>query len=194
MQKNLKISFILLLVFSSMVVAFEQIVSLLHGFSLAYIAEVIISAVLLYFVVRDVPTSSRMKDMYGISFLFLVWETFLFFSVSIFSWYPKALYILNKIVVVLALGFIVFILFRLYCELTHKRFSFIEVVLGNERRAKKASKELSNGSLAEKPKRTKLDTENKVIENNPAESSATTENNENNSTADTTSKEEMSEE
>ena len=65
----------------------------------------------------------------------------------------KGFNVYQSVISFLSLIFFVYFIFRLICEVKGKQFVFIETMLGNSKREKKVkkAKELSNGSLMEKP-------------------------------------------
>ena len=62
---------------------------------------------------------------------------------------------LVNVIAALAFLFLAYAIFRLVCEINGTKVGFVEVMLGNKKVQKKERqpKELSNGSLADKPKK-----------------------------------------
>ena len=65
----------------------------------------------------------------------------------------------------LALLFLGYTIFRLVCEINGKKVAFVEALLGGKPAKKeRQSKELSNGSLDDKPKKNEIETLDEDLE------------------------------
>lgn len=156
MSKNLKLSFILLLVFASIVIAWWTLISFFGGVGLNFVALIAIISVLLILMLNDNFVTSRIKDMFILACVFAVLEL-IFFCVIEFGYdisnVIRGFKIYQSIVSVLGILFFIYIIFRFITEIKGVKVSFVETILGNNKRTKKikTAKELSNGSLEEKP-------------------------------------------
>lgn len=166
MNKNLKISFILMLVFTSIVIAWWTLIAFFGGVGLNFVALIAIISALLILMLNDSFVKSRTKDMFIIACVFAVLE--LIFFVTIEFGYDilnviRGFKIYQTIISVLGILFFIYIIFRLITEIKGIKVGFVEIMLGNNKRTKKikTAKELSNGSLEEKPNK-KHSAENEV--------------------------------
>ena len=96
--------------------------------------------------------------MFVVSAVFTFLELILFLVVEIFNTELsagtiKGFNVYQSVLSFLGLIYFAYIVFRFICEVKGKKFNFIEIILGNVKREKKVkkAKELTNGSLMEKP-------------------------------------------
>lgn len=156
MSKNLKLSYILLLIFSAIVVSFRTLLNFFGGVGISFVAMLSIFAVLLFFLLTDEFVKSRIKDMFGAVCFFVLFEFMVYivfeFGVSNVR-VLNAFLILQNVLTALGLIFLCYVFMRMFTDLKGIKLSFIEIMLGNEKRNKtpKKAKELTNGSLEEKP-------------------------------------------
>ena len=173
MTKNLKLSYILYFVFAAVLVAWNTLHNFFAGVAINFVGITGLLFVLLILIFIDKDLFKRTKDLFIISCVFTVLEFFVYF---IFEFNVGNLAIYENTIgyqsVLSMLGFIFFIYtaFRFILELKNIKLKFIEVMLGNDKfTAKpKKTKEVSNGSLEEKPNQ-KIEenlesTENEVTE------------------------------
>ena len=156
MSKNLKLSYILLLVFSAIVVSFRTLLNFFGGVGISFVAMLTIFAVLLFFLLTDEFVKNSIKDMFCVVCFFVLFEFMIYivfeFGVSNVRVLNSFL-ILQNVLTALGLIFLCYVFMRLFTDLKGVKIGFIEVMLGNEKRNKtpKKAKELTNGSLEEKP-------------------------------------------
>ena len=156
MSKNLKLSYILLLIFSAIVVSFRTLLNFCGGVGISFVAMLTIFAVLLFFLLTDEFVKNRIKDMFCVVCFFVLFEFMIYivfeFGVSNVR-VLNAFLILQNVLTALGLIFLCYVFMRLFTDLKGVKIGFIEVMLGNEKRNKtpKKAKELTNGSLEEKP-------------------------------------------
>ena len=169
MSKELKLSFILLAVFSAIVMAWKTLMSFFNGVGLNFVAILAIIVVLLLLILQNENVKNRIKDMFLVACVFAVLEFIVYIAlemgVSSLNVYMGFLTYQN-VITVLGIFFFAYISFRFITEFKGIRIGFIEFLLGNGKRKtvkEKKSKELENGSLEEKPNKT-IETEETVVE------------------------------
>lgn len=156
MSKNLKLSYVLLLVFTAIIVSFRTLLNFFGGVGLSFVALFTILTVLLYLLLTDEYVKNRIKDMFIIVCVFVFFEFMIYivfeFGVSNVS-VIRAFLIMQNVLTALGLIFLCYVFMRMFLDLKGVKLSFIEIMLGNEKRNKtpKKAKELTNGSLEEKP-------------------------------------------
>ncbi len=155
MTKNLKLSFILLAVFSAIVVAWRTLSYFFNGVAINMVALLSIVAILLIIVLTDTFVKNRIKEMFIFACVLAGLELIVFFPYEFgaSSNALKVFVVFQNIYIVLGLLFMVYLTFRAICEIKGVKFGFIEAMLGNKQneRKKKKAKEFTNGSLEEKP-------------------------------------------
>ncbi len=191
MSKNLKLSYVLLLVFTAIIVSFRTLLNFFGGVGLSFVALFTILTILLYLLLTDEYVKNRIKDMFIVVCVFVFFEFMIYivfeFGVSNVS-VIRAFLIMQNVLTALGLIFLCYVFMRMFLDLKGVKLSFIEIMLGNEKRNKtpKKAKELTNGSLEEKPNKKGQSEEN----HNPNDSTTKSENNtntepENNETIET---------
>lgn len=186
MSKNLKLSYVLLLVFTAIIVSFRTLLNFFGGVGLSFVALFTILTILLYLLLTDEYVKNRIKDMFIIVCVFVFFEFMIYivfeFGVSNVS-VIRAFLIMQNVLTALGLIFLCYVFMRMFLDLKGVKLSFIEIMLGNEKRNKtpKKAKELTNGSLEEKPNKKGQSEEN----NNPNDSNKNNTESENNETIET---------
>ena len=169
MSKNLKLSFILYFVLTAIIVAWNTLYAYFNGVAINFVGVVGLTFVLLLLIFMDKDLIKRTKDLFIIACIFCFLEFFVYFifefNIGNFDTFENTIGYQS---VLSLLGFIYFVYtaFRFVLELKNIRIKFIEVMLGNEKfstKPKKA-KEVTNGSLEEKPNQKIEETENKSTE------------------------------
>ena len=157
MSKDLKLSFVLLTVFTGIIMAWKTLINFFNGAGINFVAILALAIVLLLIILKNKETRSRIMDMFIISCVFVLLEIIVYipveFGISKYSIY-RGFMVYQNVITFLALMFFTYIGFRFILEYLNKKLTFIEFVLGN--RTKKAQrvqklKELENGTLEEKP-------------------------------------------
>lgn len=166
MSKNLKLSYILLFIFSAIVIAWNTLRNFFGGVALSFVGLVGLLFVVLLLILKDKELFKRIKDVFFIACVFCILEIIVFipfeFSTVSFDYSQKGYEILKgfaiyqNVLIFIGILFFAYISFRFITEHLGKKIKFIEIMLGNEKRtikAKKvkASKEISNGTLEDKP-------------------------------------------
>lgn len=165
MNKNLKLSFILLACIAGIVIAFRNLIGLLSGAAISFIAMLVLIVLLLSINLSNNNCFNRTKDMFYIACGLTTLESIMFFAIDFnigtFNSINGFL-VYQNILAVLGLLFLAYIAFRLILEMKEIKLGFIEFILGNKKHNKKEkkAKELSNGTLEDKPN-------NKEIEKEP---------------------------
>ena len=155
MTKNLKLSFFISLIFSAIMIAWNTLTRFFSGVGINFVAMLTILGVLLYFILSDKATKSRIMDIFILVVVFTVLE-FLVFVVFEFSSSIKAMEKFADFQIFLSImGMLLmaYVAFRFIMEAKGVKIGFVEMILGNGNSQKKvkANKELVNGSLEEKP-------------------------------------------
>lgn len=159
MTKNIKLSFILIAVYSAIIIAWRTLNSFFTGLGLNIVALFTIITILLTISLTDKHTFSRIKDMFIITIVFAVLELIVYFGIEFviddFS-HVGGFLVYQNILSVFGLLFFAYIAFRFITEVKNIKISFIEFILGNHSSHKKPKKaiELTNGTLEDKPNRT----------------------------------------
>ena len=169
----------LLLVFTAIIVSFRTLLNFFGGVGLSFVALFTILTILLYLLLTDEYVKNRIKDMFIVVCVFVFFEFMIYivfeFGVSNVS-VIRAFLIMQNVLTALGLIFLCYVFMRMFLDLKGVKLSFIEIMLGNEKRNKtpKKAKELTNGSLEEKPNKKGQTEEN----HNPNDSTTKSENNE----------------
>ena len=156
MNKNLKLSFILLVIASVVIVAWRTLHSFFGGVGLNFVSLLIIVAILLGLIVSDKYVYNRIKDMFyfacGLTFLELIVYFAFEFAIKSTSHFAGFLGFQNFLSV-LGILFLCYTMFRFITEYKEVKIGFVEFILGNGKTHKqqKKAKELTNGTLEEKP-------------------------------------------
>ena len=174
MSKNLKLSYILMFVFSAILIAFKTLTSFFGGVAINMIALIALVFIILTISFKDKELMKRIADLFIIACAFCVLEFVIYFACEFgCGEFLLGFSIYQNIISILGMLFLAYIYFRFSMELQNKKVKFVEILLGNEKRTAKPkkAKELSNGSLEEKPNSKQEDVEEKPnkIENNEKE-------------------------
>lgn len=159
MTKNLKTSYILYLVFASVIIAWQTIFSYFGGVGIGFVAVLLLFSAILTLKILDQHTSNRTKDLFILGIVFSSLELLIYFFIEfkVGSWDAlNVFYVIQNVISFLAIFLLVYTMFRFLTEIKNVKISFVECLLGNSKGKKKArkTKELSNGSLEEKPNKT----------------------------------------
>lgn len=157
MTKNLKLNFILSIVFVSVILAWTTLMRFFEGVGLNFVALFLVMCTLTFVVISDKFVRSRWMDVFCLLAILFVMEIPVYFAIE----FSKEMTIeialgwmtYQNVISVITFFVTIYMMFRLFLELKNIRFKFIEVILGNEKisRAPKRAKELSNGALEDKP-------------------------------------------
>lgn len=162
MNKNIKLSFILLAVISAIVIAFRNLLSFFNGAAIGFIAMCVLIVLLLVILFSDKIAFNRCKDLFFIACGFTVLESIMYFAIdfNIGSFNSlNGFLVYQNILSILGFIYFAYIAFRFILEYKNIKLSFIEFILGNQKFNKKAkkAKEISNGTLEEKPNKVEVD-------------------------------------
>lgn len=167
MLKDLKLSYILFFVFSSILVAWNTLSNFFGGVAINFIALLAIVFVQVLLCCKEKHVLKRTKDLLIVSCVFCVLEVIIYFANEFGNGESiKGFTVYQNVISLLGMLFMFYIGFRFALDLFNKRLKFIEVILGNEKvsRKQKKAKELSNGSLEDKPNnKTDHDKEETII-------------------------------
>ena len=162
MQKNLKLYYILTFVLVGVVLAWKTLSATFLGAGVNFVAMLVLLAIMLMFICTDKFVKSRTRDLFIVSSVFAGLELIVFLVLEIFNTNLtyntlKGFNIYQSVISFLGLIFFAYVVFRFICEVKGKTFAFVETLLGNNKREKKIkkAKELTNGSLMEKPNKNK---------------------------------------
>ena len=167
MSKNLKVSFLLSFILSVVVISWHTLTNFFGGVGLNYVAVIVVVALLLSIVLFDKHAFSRVADIFFICCVFAILETIVYFPYEFGACsnadVASVFFNFQNVYAFLGILFLAYIAFRFVIESKNVRIGFVEFLLGNEKTIKtkkeKKSKELSNGSLEEKPVVSKVDEE-----------------------------------
>lgn len=159
MSKNLKWSYLLCFILSVVVIAWRTLSNFFGGVGINYITLLVIVAMLVSIVVFDKETFNRTKDLFIAACVFTGLETIIYFPFEFGGCVnydvAKVFFIFQNVYACLGLLFLGWLAFRFITEVKNVKVGFVEAMLGNSNQAKgkkvKKAKELSNGSLEEKP-------------------------------------------
>ncbi len=161
MSKNLKLSFIFNFAIACVLVAFKS-VSAFFGLGIAFVAVLVLFSAVLILICTDKLVKTRSLDLFIISAVFTALEFLVFFvleinSQSITSGAVKGFNGFQSVISAFAVIYFVYVVFRVITELRGNKFTFIEKLLTKspKQREPKKAKELTNGSLMEKPNKNK---------------------------------------
>ena len=154
MAKNLKISYILMFVFSGILIAWHTLSNFLGGVALNFVGLVGIVFTIIMISLNDESIMKRIKDIFVVACVLCALELIIYFACE-FGYGEELLgfVVYQNILSFLGMLFCGYIAFRFANEIGNKRIKFIEVLLGNEKKTvkEKKAKEISNGSLEDKP-------------------------------------------
>ena len=154
MTKNLKLSYIFMFAFSTILIAWQTLSNFFGGVAINFIAllGLVFATLLISFTDKDLM--KRVRDLFFIACGFCVLELIVYFACEFgYGESLKGFIVYQNIISFLGILFLAYIYFRFTCEFLNKKFKFIEIILGNIKptpKPKKA-KELTNGSLEDKP-------------------------------------------
>jgi len=160
MNKNLKLTYLLTFILTVVIVAWNTLSNFFGGAGINYIALLVVVAIMISMVVADKQLFNRTKDLFITSCVLTGLETIVYlpneFGACKNPDVATVFFNFQNVFTFLGLVLLVWLLFRFLTEYQNIRIHFVEVLLGNEKRVKKEkkrkpSKELTNGSLAEKP-------------------------------------------
>ena len=164
MNKELKVPFILLAVFTGIIMAWKTLLGFFSGAGVSFVAILTILVMLILLVLQKTEVRKRIIDMVVIAGVITLLEFIAYipfeFGASSYSVYQGFL-VYQNVITFISILFFAYIAFRFITEYLGKRIGFVEFILGNKKSAnkvqkEKVNKELENGSLEEKP--------NKIIE------------------------------
>ena len=133
-----------------------------------FVAMLAITLTLMAVVIVDKTTRKRMIDLFIICALFVVMESIIYFALEFGS--PtldlyEGMHVYQNVIASLGFVFLAYTIFRLICEVNGTKIAFIEAMLGNKISQKpRQPKELTNGSLENKPKDADLETLDRDID------------------------------
>ena len=174
MNKNLKLVYLLTFILSIVIVAWNTLSNFFGGVGINYITLLVCVAIMISMVVADKQLFNRTKDLFFASCVLTSLESIVYlpneFGACKNPDVAVVFFNFQNVFTLLGLLLLIWLLFRFLTEYQNVRIHFVEVLLGNEKRVKKdkkhkPSKELSNGSLAQKPNTIIEDEEIEIIDN-----------------------------
>lgn len=162
MSKNLRISFILSLIFAGLLIAWGTISNFFSGVGVPFVSILGILIVLLALILTDDFVKSRTKDIFILACVFTFLELFVYLLLEFGLLNVNGIEGVLKyqmVISILALVYLIYIVFRFLTDLKDIKIGFVEKMLGNQERTKKikTAKELSNGSLEDKPNKKNIE-------------------------------------
>jgi len=157
MTKNLKISFILYLVYFAVIVTFGTLMNFFNGVGIGFISLIGILTTLTIMIFTDKYIMNRTKELFIAICSFAVLELIVFFILEygVGNYKTWEVFIgIQHVLSFISLLCFADTVFRFICELRDIKISFIEIMLGNKPRdtKQKKAKELANGCLEDKPR------------------------------------------
>lgn len=160
MIKNLKFAYIMLFVYTIIVTTFKTLTAFLGGVGLNFVALLIIGFILMMICIKDTNVLKRIWDMLIFAGLILLLELIIFFACEFgYGLYEKGFAIFQNVISIIGFFLLFYIGFRFALDYFDKKLKFIEIMLGNEKIQKKTkkTKEVTNGSLLEKPNKSQIE-------------------------------------
>lgn len=163
MTKNLKYSFILFAVFFGIVIAWNTLASFFNGVGINFVALLVVLSLIVMLFITDSFVAKRTRELLIACCVFAALEFLIYFifefgigSLKTFKVFTVFQNIFSFVGILMA-GYLAF---RFICEIKGVKFGFVEMLLGNEKRVpkQKKAKELSNGSLEDKPNHSNFET------------------------------------
>ena len=156
MTKNLKLTYIFMFIFSAILIAWQTLSNFFGGVAINFIALLGFVFAILFMHFSDKTLMKRIKDLFIIACSFCVLELVIYLACEFgYGENIKGFIVYQNILSFLGILFLAYVCFRFTAEYLNKRFTFIEILLGNEKiqhkKKEKKAKELTNGSLLDKP-------------------------------------------
>ena len=156
MSKNLKLSYIFMFIFSAILIAWQTLSTFFGGVAINFVAllGLVFAITLMQF--SDKELMKRIRDLFIVACAFCVLELIIYFACEFgYGEVIKGFIVYQNILSMLGILFLAYVCFRFTAEYLNKRFTFVEVLLGNQKlktkKKEKKAKELTNGSLLDKP-------------------------------------------
>lgn len=153
MSKNLKLNYILSIVFVGIVLAWKTLTNFFWGVGVNFVVLFLIMCALTYIILSDKFIRSRWMDVFCLLTVVFVLEIPVYFGVEFSKSVAQGWFTYQNVISIICFFVTIYMMFRLFIELKNIRLKFIEVILGNEKisRKPKRAKEFTNGSLEDKP-------------------------------------------
>ena len=158
MNKNLKLSFILFAIASAVIVAWRTLHVFFGGVGLNFVALIVVLAVLIGLILNDKYIFNRTKELFISLCVLTTLELIVYFAFEFAiksSSHFAGFLVFQNIISILGILFLAYAMFRFITEHKEVKIGFVEFVLGNGKAHKqqKKAKELTNGTLEDKPNR-----------------------------------------
>ena len=153
MSKQTRLVFILMTIFTSVILAWMTLATFFGGVGINFVALLLITIAVLIVQSVSAEAKSRTRDFLWLAIGFTALESlvYLIFEYQVIGAY-RVFFIFQIVYSVLGLFLFAYLVFRLICEIKGVRFSFIERMLGNSTGEKiKKVKPASQEGLGEKP-------------------------------------------
>jgi len=172
MTKELKLPFILLAIFTGIIMAWKTLIGFFSGAGVNFVAILTIMVVLLLLILQNSAVRKRIMDMFVIAGVITLMEFIAYFPFEFGTSSYKVIegfLIYQNVITFISILFFAYIAFRFITEYLGKKVGFVEFILGNKSNStkvqkEKVNKELENGSLEEKPNKIIEDTEENAEE------------------------------
>ena len=156
MTKNLKTSFVLYMIFYCVLIAWATLSMFFRGVGINFVALIVVLGLILSIKLTDEHVSNRTKELFWASVAFACIEFLLYFFIEFGiarGRFYNVLDILQHVFTGISLLVFAYVIFRYITEMKNVKITFVEIILGNEKPVKriKTNKDLSNGSLEDKP-------------------------------------------
>lgn len=165
MSKQTRLVFILMAIFTSIILAWNTLATFFGGVGINFVALLLLTIAVLIVHSLNKEAKSRTRDFLwlAIGFTALEFLVYLIFEYQIIGAF-RVFFIFQIVYSVLALFLFAYLVFRLICEIKGIRFSFIERMLGNSTGEKiKKIKPANREGLDEKPKTQTVSEDEEIV-------------------------------
>lgn len=157
MSKNLKTTYVLFFAFTAIVLAWNTLTNFFGGVAINFIALIGLVFAVLLIMIKDKSVWGRVKELFITTCVFCILELIMYFALE-FGWCDfdaiEGFLVYQSVISILGMVFFIYLAIRFAFEINNKKVGFIEFILGNKQSTPKVkkAKEITNGSLEEKPK------------------------------------------
>ena len=157
MDKNLKIIYILFLIFSGILVAFNTLTTFFGGVGINFVALITIVFTTTMLASKK-HCVKKFLDLIIIACLFCLFESVIYFAFELFSFKHVNLRTYQNIVSIVGLLFFIYSSLRFFLDYTNKKILKFNANHKSKHPKEKKAKELINGCLEDKPNNKPVDT------------------------------------
>ena len=155
MDKNFRLVCILSMILSGIVIAWNTLINFFFGVGINFVAVISIFAIIYVLVIESKPLFEETKGIFIVDLVIVCIEVVVFIMEEYFGRFGKIFYIftvVQKILSAFAILYFVFVLLKMLFVAKEKVGGvFHNLFKANKPAKERKAKELSNGSLEEKP-------------------------------------------